>query len=176
MSNILYSGSENAFYVKPYFSGEAPADSVQISRARYNQLINGQQNDIKITPGADGFPVGIHADMLPDTITERSRLNRSIADSADLHVASLGFTFPYKKADKESINEALSDALLLGLTDSDFINWQLVDGSWVSIKYSDLRSVAKAGAERRIKIRSLFCEWDIGAKHEIFNYIDMAGQ
>ncbi len=176
MSGILYSASENAFYVKPYFSGEAPADSVSISKERYNELINGQQNDIKIMPGADGMPIGIHVDMLPGTIAERSRLNKSIAESADLYVANLGFTFPYKKSDKESISEALSDALLLGLADDDFINWQLVGGSWVNIKYSDLRSVAKTGAERRIKIRSLFCQWDIGAKHEIFNYIDTAGQ
>ncbi len=173
--SIFYSASKNAFYVDPYFNGKLPADAKVISEQLHSEMILGQQNDIKVAPGPGGMPTGIHAEKLPEVISEKSKANRSKAVNSDIYVEALGATFKYDKAGRASVNETISDAIALGAPEEASIDWRLADNSWLSVTIDDLREVVKAGAQRKLLVWSAFRKWDSGSKETPFNYTNIAG-
>lgn len=67
---MLYSKSENAFFSKEVHGNSAPADSVEITREKYLELLSDQSRGKVIAPDANGRPVSINQPAGGGTILE----------------------------------------------------------------------------------------------------------
>ncbi len=91
---MKYSPSTGGFYSPDIHGNTIPSDSLDISNERYQELLNGQSQGMKIISGDDGFPILVEYDL--PVLTYQSELSSLNAEyQVDVDKFNRSFAIAY---------------------------------------------------------------------------------
>ncbi|HDT5219229.1 TPA: tail fiber assembly protein [Enterobacter roggenkampii] len=84
MNKYFYSPGTRGFYQSDIHM-EIPVDAIEIDADEYHRLLEGQQNGLEITPGADGSPV--LTEPVIDYVAQAQQVKNSLRLTADAEIS-----------------------------------------------------------------------------------------
>ncbi|MGS4350673.1 tail fiber assembly protein [Enterobacter roggenkampii] len=84
MNKYFYSPGTRGFYQSAVHK-EIPDDAIEIDADEYHRLLEGQQNGLEITPGADGSPV--LTEPVIDYVAQAQQVKNSLRLTADAEIS-----------------------------------------------------------------------------------------
>lgn len=147
---MLYSAITGGFYDRTIHGDNVPSDVIEITKEKYNELIEGQASGFLIVPDQNGIPVLQNAQIETAVqVWERIKLERDrrIQDGG-VKVGTKWFhTDTFSRTQQIGLN-------IMGANIPSGIKWKTMDGSFVDMSQTLANQIFAAVAANDIAIFS----------------------